>query len=100
MTPVETLGLEDSIIRDRSFAALQSGRHFESLKVLDLCHTLGVRSGCVLRILSSAPVLEHFMAPMINVHDVIDSEPWICTQLKTFVVGIDIWDRFTEVCLG
>ncbi|KAG0266149.1 hypothetical protein BG011_003136 [Mortierella polycephala] len=92
MAPAETLGLEDSVFGPRSFYALMNGDHMGSLRVLNLCHARGVQSLHVLGILVSAPMLEQFMAPSIYVEDIIHKKRWVCTRLKTLVVGIKTRD--------
>ncbi|KAF8939386.1 hypothetical protein BGZ58_009914 [Dissophora ornata] len=96
MTCAETLGLEDSCFGARSLRALLDGHHFETLKVLDLCHARGIESKHILEILSSTPMLEHFMAPLVDAEDIIDGKPWICTRLKTFVVGVESYGYYTR----
>src|SRR5690606_16044369 len=51
-----------------------------------------VESRHVLGILAAAPMLEHFMAPSIYAEDIMYKKRWVCTRLKTLVVGIKTRD--------
>ncbi|KAI8345563.1 hypothetical protein B0O80DRAFT_270295 [Mortierella sp. GBAus27b] len=102
--PFKFLDLHIGTMDQRSFDIVREGGYFKTLNKIDLnvpfltqdhlgsivSETRETSSKRIREVLESCPSLEHITGTAISGQDIIDSEPWACHRLKTFVVLISM----------
>ncbi|KAF9180691.1 hypothetical protein BGZ51_006040 [Haplosporangium sp. Z 767] len=100
--PFQRLHLRGSKFGSQATMALLSpaGKHTAVLRELDLSKCDQVTSGMVSDILTSCARLQFFAANRIEMPELINGKPWVCTGLKNLVLFFDVGEPGGGILAG
>lgn len=85
---MERLALGNVRVGSTTFRSM--GRFFDSVVDLDLRLCSNVTGDMIQQVLASCPGLKSVAADSIHASDIVDGDPWVCLDLQSWTVFIDL----------